>query len=249
MVTAVKVVLIALTTLVGAVVAVAQVIDYATTGRLSLLLIATGIIFLVVPIVAAVIIWVRRDSGESFSWNLFRAVAVMSATVATLALGTITAIAFNALVSPAPSLDSAAQPRGEFTDPTNGQDITEKNSDSTSGSTGDVIKYSARGTVENLSSSMKLKLLCIVRDEEFNHFAHTAPIADDQWSANVGLGRVNIDTPKKLTLILVTATQPAVNKLNRQLQEDPESYYSYGFGKDLLVGMEPLDEVVVDRVP
>lgn len=138
---------------------------------------------------------------------------------------------------------ATAHPRGEFIIPTNGQNISfiiPTNRQDTSG-----VHLSASGSVEDLSS---MALLCIVRDEEWSHFAYTAHAANGEWSANVGVGPASIDRPRKFTLILVTATQSVVDALERLRQADPAKYYDYGFGKSLLTGMDPLAEVVINRV-
>lgn len=89
MVSALKAVAVALTTIVGVIAAVAQIIDYASDGKATLLWISIVLISAAVPI-TIIIVQVRQQAGGDFSWNLFRTVAAASATVATLALATAT---------------------------------------------------------------------------------------------------------------------------------------------------------------
>lgn len=113
----VKIVLIALATVAGAFAAVAQAVDYLTTGKLSILLMGIVLILSAVPIVVIAVIMVRQGRGSSFSWNIFRVVAATSATVATLALGTTMVIAIISVASsarpvtaPPPSATTTAPP-------------------------------------------------------------------------------------------------------------------------------------------
>ncbi len=110
MINSVKIVLIALATVVGAFAAVAQIADYFTTGKLNILLIGSAVMFSVVPIVAIVVVMIRQGKGLNFSWNTFRVVAASSATVATLTMGTIAVIAIIGTIASAHPVTPSSPP-------------------------------------------------------------------------------------------------------------------------------------------
>ena len=121
--------------------------------------------------------------------------------------------------------------RGAFTSPTDGQEVRGK-------------FLSVRGSVEGLPSTMGL--LCIFKDDLPRYYPNTAQVANGRWSVEVGLGPAKIDRQRRSTLILATATQSAVDELNRIREANPEDYYYNGL-PNLPAGIQPLAEIVIVR--
>lgn len=134
--------------------------------------------------------------------------------------------------TPAPVLTPAPS-TGSFLNPSNGEQVTGKT-------------YSARGTVNGLSSS--LTLLCIVKGVDAPYFFYDTYGAvrgvNGNWGAELGIGP---DPPHRrtFTLSLATATQSAVDEINAH-KANATVYNEKGLSKSPS-GVEILDEVVIDR--
>lgn len=111
---------------------------------------------------------------------------------------------------------------GTFSSPFDGQEVSGR-------------KLPVQGSVEGFSSA---GLVCIVRNDVFRYYPYSAQVADGRWSAEVGIGPVNIGRRFTFTLILATANQAAVDELSRRSEAD----YENGI-QTLPAGIQQLTEV------
>jgi hypothetical protein len=106
----VKATLVALATIAGALTAVAQFLDYFTSGKAHILAAALAITLSSVPVVVIVTIWRRESSTDSsFSWDLFRTTAAACAIVGIAGIAIVAVSASQPALSP--NSDSIVTPK------------------------------------------------------------------------------------------------------------------------------------------
>jgi hypothetical protein len=83
---------VALSACVGLVAGIAQLVDYLTTRKVDVVLIALVVAAAIIPIVAVVRLWRKHSPGRIFKWDMLSVISASSAVVATVAVATIAII-------------------------------------------------------------------------------------------------------------------------------------------------------------
>lgn len=207
----IKVTLAAFGGFIPLVIAIAQLVEYIQSGKLNYVLFAILILMAIVGI--AILLTMNKRRAP-------RVVAIIMLAI------TVAGVFFFFFVTARP-------PRGTFTNPPNGQHVSEQ-------------FLLAVGNVEDFSSALSLQ--CILKNDTGIYFFYDAQSANSRWTAGVGLGPSSINRPFTFTLILATATQSVVDEIRRREKNDPK-YYEEGWGPNLPPGIETLAEIVIVRDP